>query len=238
MVPPEQALEIVSESLSAERRAQYFETLLRTGGVSDKNVENALKTSMEGAAGDESRAKARWRKLRVGWKELVRQELERRWAEQPQGFEIWSFLADNYRIDNKGDDWRSVASSSPTTTTAPDSLPSPTPLSPGGSQPGDLQNVKLTPQPQQLLQLLSLLPTPPPQTTCSKMFPSEPLPSAASPSRRSIMIFSDFDGTITTEDTGTALIDRCMGYDRRRALDHAIFEGKKTFRDAVTEMWD
>ncbi|TPX55358.1 hypothetical protein PhCBS80983_g05380 [Powellomyces hirtus] len=53
-----------------------------------------------------------------------------------------------------------------------------------------------------------------------------------------ILVFSDFDGTISTQDTGTVIIDHCMGYDARRALDRQILDGTASFRDAVEFMWD
>ncbi|KAJ1330142.1 hypothetical protein BSLG_009672 [Batrachochytrium salamandrivorans] len=37
-----------------------------------------------------------------------------------------------------------------------------------------------------------------------------------------VLVFLDFDGTIATKDTGTVIIDSCMG---------------ATFRDAVEKMW-
>ncbi|KAJ3412443.1 hypothetical protein HDV05_000747 [Chytridiales sp. JEL 0842] len=52
-----------------------------------------------------------------------------------------------------------------------------------------------------------------------------------------IAIFSDFDGTITLKDTGTIIIDHCMTYETRRSLDLDILHGRRTFRDAVYEMW-
>ncbi|KAJ3186069.1 hypothetical protein HDU85_000984 [Gaertneriomyces sp. JEL0708] len=52
-----------------------------------------------------------------------------------------------------------------------------------------------------------------------------------------ILVFSDFDGTITTRDTGTAVIDHCMGHENRRALDKRIMDGELGFRAAVDEMW-
>ncbi|KAJ3281191.1 hypothetical protein HK104_000163 [Borealophlyctis nickersoniae] len=110
MVPADQALEIVASSLSAERRAQYFETLLRTAhsGSSplttptEEKTDLALRASMEGAAGEESKGKLGWRKLRVGWKDAVRKELENSheyWKRQGSKFDIWAFMAENYRMD-------------------------------------------------------------------------------------------------------------------------------------------
>lgn len=53
-----------------------------------------------------------------------------------------------------------------------------------------------------------------------------------------LVIFSDFDGTISVQDTGVVLIDHCIGRDRRIHLDEEIFKGSKSFREAVQEMWD
>ncbi|KAI9283382.1 HAD-like domain-containing protein [Sporodiniella umbellata] len=55
-----------------------------------------------------------------------------------------------------------------------------------------------------------------------------------------IQVFTDFDGTLSLDDTGILLIDdhRSLGVERRRALEHAIMDGTKTYRDAVQEMWD
>ncbi|KAJ3220192.1 hypothetical protein HDU67_005518 [Dinochytrium kinnereticum] len=53
-----------------------------------------------------------------------------------------------------------------------------------------------------------------------------------------IIVFSDFDGTITTKDTGTVLIDHCITYEKRRELDMSVLSGEKRYRDAVHEMWD
>ncbi|KAJ3033598.1 hypothetical protein HDV00_006024 [Rhizophlyctis rosea] len=133
MVPVDQALEIVTSSLSASRRAEYFETLLRqqthrsTSSVSSSTgpfsptsphpqspldsplmspeVDQALRASMEGAAGGETRGKQAWRKLRVGWKDAVKNELQegyRKWVEDREKFDIWGFMAENYRVDGGG----------------------------------------------------------------------------------------------------------------------------------------
>ncbi|KAI7889204.1 HAD-like domain-containing protein [Mucor mucedo] len=55
-----------------------------------------------------------------------------------------------------------------------------------------------------------------------------------------VQVFTDFDGTLSLDDTGLLLIDdrRSMGPERRRVLEHEILEGTKTYRDAVQEMWD
>ncbi|KAL2916046.1 hypothetical protein HK105_204470 [Polyrhizophydium stewartii] len=51
------------------------------------------------------------------------------------------------------------------------------------------------------------------------------------------LVFLDFDGTIATSDTGTVIIDSCMGRDVRKALDKKILDGQMSFRDAVELMW-
>ncbi|ORZ41394.1 HAD-like domain-containing protein [Catenaria anguillulae PL171] len=61
--------------------------------------------------------------------------------------------------------------------------------------------------------------------------------AAATRVSRRVMVFSDFDGTISTHDTGTTLIDHCMGRANREKLDQDILQGRRTFRDAVIEMW-
>ncbi|KAJ3146867.1 hypothetical protein HDU86_008363 [Geranomyces michiganensis] len=52
-----------------------------------------------------------------------------------------------------------------------------------------------------------------------------------------ILVFSDFDGTIAIHDTGTVIIDACMGQPARRALDLEILAGTISFRAAVDRMW-
>ncbi|EGF76984.1 hypothetical protein BATDEDRAFT_37497 [Batrachochytrium dendrobatidis JAM81] len=61
--------------------------------------------------------------------------------------------------------------------------------------------------------------------------------SACNLSHPPVLVFLDFDGTIATKDTGTVIIDSCMGYDVRKALDKQILDGTVTFRDAVEKMW-
>ncbi|KNE67512.1 2,3-diketo-5-methylthio-1-phosphopentane phosphatase [Allomyces macrogynus ATCC 38327] len=55
--------------------------------------------------------------------------------------------------------------------------------------------------------------------------------------KRPILFTTDFDGTISTQDTGNVLIDIAMGLGRRDELDRAIMAGERTFRDVVAEMW-
>src|SRR4051794_37315920 len=50
----------------------------------------------------------------------------------------------------------------------------------------------------------------------------------------SIVVFSDFDGTISLQDTGCLIIDdrRCLGYARRRDLDDKVLNGEMSYRSA------
>ncbi|RKO91069.1 hypothetical protein BDK51DRAFT_35122 [Blyttiomyces helicus] len=102
MVPADKALELVSDSLSAERRAQYFETLLRNeksdAATTDAETHNRLRASMEGAA-EESRGKLAWRKLRAGKNEAIKALLAdkyEQWASRKDRFDIWGFMAESY----------------------------------------------------------------------------------------------------------------------------------------------
>ncbi|KAL0145015.1 ribosomal protein S13/S18-domain-containing protein [Mucor lusitanicus] len=58
--------------------------------------------------------------------------------------------------------------------------------------------------------------------------------------KTNVQVFTDFDGTLSLDDTGLLLIDdhRSMGPERRRVLEHEILDGTKTYRDALQEMWD
>ncbi|KAI8056857.1 HAD-like domain-containing protein [Syncephalis plumigaleata] len=53
-----------------------------------------------------------------------------------------------------------------------------------------------------------------------------------------IHVFSDFDGTLSLGDTGTILIDYCVGEELRRQIDLEVFEGKRTFRSLCTYLWE
>ncbi|KAJ3064120.1 hypothetical protein HDU98_000147 [Podochytrium sp. JEL0797] len=54
---------------------------------------------------------------------------------------------------------------------------------------------------------------------------------------KKFVVFSDFDGTITTQDTGNVIIDSCIGTTERERLDATILDGTRSFRDANNEMW-
>ncbi|KAI9480647.1 MAG: HAD-like domain-containing protein [Benjaminiella poitrasii] len=55
-----------------------------------------------------------------------------------------------------------------------------------------------------------------------------------------IQVFTDFDGTLSLEDTGVLIIDdpRCMGTEKRKMLERKIMDHEIAYRDAVWQMWD
>merc|ERR1711964_664236 len=56
--------------------------------------------------------------------------------------------------------------------------------------------------------------------------------------KRKIICFSDFDGTIFMEDTGHILFDaHGCGPTHRTLLDEQIKSGERSFRDVSEEMW-
>ncbi|OTB01459.1 hypothetical protein M426DRAFT_323477 [Hypoxylon sp. CI-4A] len=56
--------------------------------------------------------------------------------------------------------------------------------------------------------------------------------------KRKIICFSDFDGTIFMQDTGHVLFDNHgCGSKRREMLDEQIKTGERSFRDVSEEMW-
>ncbi|KAM3074253.1 hypothetical protein ACMFMG_002928 [Clarireedia jacksonii] len=57
-------------------------------------------------------------------------------------------------------------------------------------------------------------------------------------SKRKIICFSDFDGTIFMQDTGHVLFDaHGCGEERRLILDEQIKTGERSFREVSEEMW-
>ncbi|KAK3672681.1 hypothetical protein LTR78_007493 [Recurvomyces mirabilis] len=56
--------------------------------------------------------------------------------------------------------------------------------------------------------------------------------------KRKIICFSDFDGTIFMQDTGHILFNAFgCGSDRREVLDQQIKSGERSFKDVSEEMW-
>ncbi|KAI8084521.1 HAD-like domain-containing protein [Halteromyces radiatus] len=55
-----------------------------------------------------------------------------------------------------------------------------------------------------------------------------------------VQVFTDFDGTLSLDDTGLILIDdhRSMGPERRRAIEHDILDGRITYKAGLQAMWD
>ncbi|KAI1316761.1 hypothetical protein EDD11_009499 [Mortierella claussenii] len=52
-----------------------------------------------------------------------------------------------------------------------------------------------------------------------------------------IEVFSDFDGTISIEDTGCILIDSGIGEETRKAMDVQVLNHELTFLDAMDIWW-
>ncbi|KAJ8663243.1 hypothetical protein O0I10_001420 [Lichtheimia ornata] len=54
-----------------------------------------------------------------------------------------------------------------------------------------------------------------------------------------VQVFTDFDGTLSLDDTGLMLIDdhRSLGPERRRELEHLILTDKITYKQGLSEMW-
>ncbi|KAF9352121.1 hypothetical protein BGX26_010011 [Mortierella sp. AD094] len=52
-----------------------------------------------------------------------------------------------------------------------------------------------------------------------------------------IEVFSDFDGTISMEDTGCVLIDTGIGIDKRKEMDKQIMDHELTFLKAMDIWW-
>ena len=64
------------------------------------------------------------------------------------------------------------------------------------------------------------------------------VPTAPMGTKRKIVIFSDFDGTIFHQDTGHILFNAFgCGNERRAVLDAQITSGERSFRDVSDEMW-
>ncbi|KAK0745218.1 2,3-diketo-5-methylthio-1-phosphopentane phosphatase [Apiosordaria backusii] len=75
---------------------------------------------------------------------------------------------------------------------------------------------------------------PPPEVPASKMGDEVP----TSNKKRKIVCFSDFDGTISLQDTGHILFNTFgCGPNKRELLDAQINSGERTFKDVLEEMW-
>ncbi|KGO46602.1 hypothetical protein PEX1_098430 [Penicillium expansum] len=62
--------------------------------------------------------------------------------------------------------------------------------------------------------------------------------SQATPQKRKIIIFSDFDGTIFLQDTGHVLVDNLgCGAAYRNKLEEQFKTGERTFREISDDMW-
>ncbi|KAK6526250.1 hypothetical protein TWF694_004857 [Orbilia ellipsospora] len=64
------------------------------------------------------------------------------------------------------------------------------------------------------------------------------IPTVQEPSKRDVIIFSDFDGTIFMQDTGHILFDHHgCGVTKRQELDEEIKTGARSFRAVSEDMW-
>ncbi|OCK79384.1 2,3-diketo-5-methylthio-1-phosphopentane phosphatase [Lepidopterella palustris CBS 459.81] len=65
-----------------------------------------------------------------------------------------------------------------------------------------------------------------------------PIDASSIGTKRKIICFSDFDGTIFMQDTGHILFNNFgCGSERRQILDQQIHSGERSFRDVSEEMW-
>ncbi|KAJ3180830.1 hypothetical protein HDU85_003914 [Gaertneriomyces sp. JEL0708] len=92
LLPPTEAMHVVSDALTDERRRWYFHDTASEGSVSSRD-------SFEG----ETRAQRAWGQLRSRWREAVQKQLSDGYEEwlrrrEEKGFDIWEFVAESYRI--------------------------------------------------------------------------------------------------------------------------------------------
>ncbi len=89
--PPEEALEIISENMSPERRKNYFNGLIK-----ERDSNESL-----GGSTSSLRANRNWSRLRTGWKDAVKAELSTSfasWEAQRRRDSFWKMLAENYTL--------------------------------------------------------------------------------------------------------------------------------------------
>ncbi|KAH0148477.1 2,3-diketo-5-methylthio-1-phosphopentane phosphatase, partial [Aureobasidium melanogenum] len=68
--------------------------------------------------------------------------------------------------------------------------------------------------------------------------PGSTVSTAPLNTKRKIVCFSDFDGTIFMQDTGHILFNAFgCGTEQREILDQQIKSGERSFRDVSEEMW-
>ena len=85
--------------MSSERRKQYFDNLLKNPS-SGNNTPFASNNSLNSVeSGSSSRASRNWSRLRVGWKDAVKEELKssyEAWEAQRNRSNFWKMIAMNY----------------------------------------------------------------------------------------------------------------------------------------------
>ncbi|ORX67128.1 hypothetical protein DL89DRAFT_259654 [Linderina pennispora] len=52
-----------------------------------------------------------------------------------------------------------------------------------------------------------------------------------------LVVMSDFDGTISIDDTANIIIDACIGEQQRKAIDDAYMSGKISFLELQHQQW-
>ncbi|KAJ1557755.1 hypothetical protein HK096_005543 [Nowakowskiella sp. JEL0078] len=107
LVAPDEALKILSNSLSVERRLHYFENLSQPNeDMSDSDLPEYVDADMKKLENVQERAKNAWKILRKDWREVVHAELHTRYENRlnspitpkaPPKFDIWKFTAENFR---------------------------------------------------------------------------------------------------------------------------------------------
>ncbi|KAJ3257550.1 hypothetical protein HK103_004459 [Boothiomyces macroporosus] len=104
MVPQDQAIEIINNSLPEERRKEYFETGSNLSSASsfEKISQPSESPAMPRLKKPPSKAMLNWDKLRYNWKDAVKAELQssfESWEAKRNQAKFWQLLVDNYRIE-------------------------------------------------------------------------------------------------------------------------------------------
>ncbi|KAJ3320208.1 hypothetical protein HDV06_005452 [Boothiomyces sp. JEL0866] len=104
MVPQDQALEIINNNLTEERRKEYFETGSNHSSTSsfERVSQPSESPSMPRLKKPPSKAMLNWDKLRNNWKDAVKAELQssfEKWEAKRNQAKFWQLLVDNYRIE-------------------------------------------------------------------------------------------------------------------------------------------
>ena len=91
--------------MSPERRKQYFNNLLKSGGGSEPVSSESLNSAGSNEDFGEqrpSRVNKNWSRLRTGWKDAVKAELSTgfdQWEAQRNRNAFWAMMAANYTLN-------------------------------------------------------------------------------------------------------------------------------------------